>query len=111
MSKKHRPGVKEAHLMVRKLRLSPGDETCSRQALEEIDALLGMDEVRYDAQRNKLRLAYDASRLGIECIEAVLHEHGLALSRDWWNRLKLGHYRFVDQNTKDNAAKEPWSCH
>ena len=56
-------------------------------------------------------MAYDASRLCIDHIETILARHAIEISNSWWNRFKEGHYRFVDQNIKDNASKEPWSCH
>jgi hypothetical protein len=56
-------------------------------------------------------MAYDASRLCIDHIEAILARHAIEISHGWWTRFKEDHYRFVDQNIKDNASKEPWSCH
>ena len=41
----------------------------------------------------------------------VLKKHAVEVSHDWWTRFKTGYYRFVDDNVKDNAGHEPWSCH
>ncbi|WP_176475863.1 hypothetical protein [Halomonas salipaludis] len=51
------------------------------------------------------------SRLCLDCVEDILDKYAVEISRGWWNRFKEEHYRFVDQNIKDNAKKEPWSCH
>ncbi|WP_246131692.1 cation transporter [Pistricoccus aurantiacus] len=111
MHSEHRLGVKEVNLVTRKLKLEPSDHQDLQQAIEEIDRLYGLDSVSLDDRKRMLHLAYDASRLCIEGIEKILTRHSIEISHGWWNRYKKDHYRFVDQNIKDNAAKEPWSCH
>jgi hypothetical protein len=29
----------------------------------------------------------------------------------WWTRFRESWYRFTDENVRDNARREPWSCH
>ncbi|GAA3911480.1 hypothetical protein GCM10022228_23610 [Halomonas cibimaris] len=111
MSRKHRLGVNEATLVTRKLRLTPGRFPDVQKAIADIDRLYGLDGVSFNRRRQTLRLAYDASRIGIERVEEILAKHDMHVSRGWWNRTRANHYRFVDQNIKDNAATEPWSCH
>ncbi|MCD6007837.1 cation transporter [Halomonas sp. IOP_31] len=111
MPSEHRLGVNEVNLVIRKLKLKPGDQQDLQSAIAEIDQLFGLDKVSSDDSKRMLHLAYDASRLCIEGIEQILTRHGIEISQGWWNRFKEEHYRFVDQNIKDNAAKEPWSCH
>ncbi len=111
MHSKHRLGVNEVNLVKRKLKLEPSDHQILQQAVEEIDQLYGLDSVAFDEKNRILRLAYDATRICIECVEDILSKHNIAISQGWWNRFKEDHYRFVDQNIKDNAAQEPWSCH
>jgi hypothetical protein len=105
-----RQGVSKANRVVRKLKLDKPVGKDISAALGEIDELPGMDEVWVDEKTGVLRLAYDAGRLSIGSIEAVLSEHGIVLSDNWWNRLKVNQYRFVDQNVKDNAAHVPSCC-
>ncbi|WP_108445332.1 hypothetical protein [Halomonas denitrificans] len=112
MSKnEHRLGVSEVNLVTRKLKLEPCDEEALRVAVGKIDALYGLERVTYDTDKRKLSMAYDASRLCIDHIEAILARQAIEISHGWWTRFKEDHYRFVDQNIKDNASKEPWSCH
>ncbi|AJY52769.1 MULTISPECIES: hypothetical protein [Halomonadaceae] len=111
MHQEHRLGVSEANLVTRKLKLEPCSQRELEIALQEIDQLYGLDSVAFDENKRMLRLAYDASRICIECVEEVLTRHSIDISHGWWNRFKEDHYRFVDQNIKDNAAKDPWSCH
>jgi len=111
MHSKHRLGVSKVNLVMRKLKLDPSDQHFLQQAIEEVDQLYGLDSVAFDEQKRMLRLAYDASRICIECVENILSKHGIAISQGWWNRFKVEHYRFVDQNIKDNIAHEPWNCH
>lgn len=112
MSKKeHRLGVSEVFLVTRKLKLEPCNPEALRVALGEIDALFGLERVSYHTDKHKLSMAYDASRLCIDHIEEILARHAIEISHGWWTRFKEDHYRFVDQNIKDNVNKEPWSCH
>ncbi|SHF67809.1 hypothetical protein SAMN02745148_03266 [Modicisalibacter ilicicola DSM 19980] len=111
MPDKHRLGVSEANRVTRHLKLEPSDRQNRQSAIAEIDRLYGLDSVSFDESKRMLHLAYDASRLCIEDIESILSKCSIDISHGWWNRFKEENYRFVDQNIKDNAAKDPWSCH
>jgi hypothetical protein len=111
MRNEHRLGVSKVNLVFRHLKLEPSNQQDLHSAIAEIDHLYGLDKVSFDASKRMLNLAYDASRLCIEGIEKILARNSVEISHGWWNRFKEEHYRFVDQNIKDNAAKEPWSCH
>lgn len=78
---------------------------------EEIDQLLGIDEVLFIHRADKLLLAYDPTHVDLDDIEAVVQRHGGEFAANWWNRVKAGYYRFVDQNVRDNAKHEPHCCH
>ena len=107
----HRLGVSEATLVVRHLKLEPASDNTMVKVLSEIDEIYGLDSVSFDERSHVLNIAYDASRICIDCIEKVLTNNKLVVSHDWWTHFKEGYYRFVDQNIKDNAKAEPWSCH
>jgi len=109
--KEHKLGVSEVNLVSRHLKIEVAPAETIQAAVAEIDETYGVDSVSFDEKHRKLDLAYDASRLSIEDIEKVMEKHGLEVSHDWWTRHKEGNYRFVDQNVKDNAKHEPWSCH
>lgn len=107
----HRLGVSENNLVTRHLKLESNNEETLQAAIAEINQLYGLDSVSFDEKRRKLHLAYDASRTCIDCVEEILEKHAIEVSHNWWTRFKEGHYRVVDQNVKDNANHEPWSCH
>ena len=111
MHREHRLGVSDANLVKRKLKLKPGNSGILYQAIEEIDHLYGIDSISFDERKRMLNMAYDATRLCIDGIENILGKHSIEIDQGWWNRFKKGHYRFVDQNIKDNLSSEPWSCH
>lgn len=111
MKKEHRPGVSAVNLVKRHLKLESIDQDGLQDAVAEIDTLSGLDSVTLNEKKRRLDLAYDAAHLCIDSVEEVLDRRGIEMSRDWWARLKEDHYRFVDQNVKDNARHEPWSCH
>lgn len=109
--REHRLGVSRITLVNRHLKLDCSDFNAVHAAVVDIDELYGIDSVSFDDKKRLLHLAYDASRLCLDCIEEILEKYAVEISHDWWNRFKEEHYRFVDQNIKDNAKKEPWSCH
>ena len=108
---KHRLGVSEANLVSRHLKLADVDSKGIASAVGELDEIYGMDKVSFDESSRVLDVAYDASRTCIDCIEEILSKYHVEVSHDWWTRFKEGHYRFVDQNVKDNAVHVPFSCH
>lgn len=107
----HRVGVREVNLVLRHLKLAPQDPAEVMPAIDELDKLYGLDAVSYDPKTQVLNLAYDATHLNLDGIEQVLSRFTIEISHDWWTHFKEGYYKYVDQNVKDNASHEPWSCH
>ena len=92
----HRVGVREANLVVRNLRLSNVYEANCEPLIEEIDKLFGIDEVSYNIKEGAIHLAYDATHIDLDGIEAIIRKHGADLHNDWWTHTKEGYYQFVD---------------
>jgi|TARA_Y100001949_G_scaffold173328_1_gene178718 hypothetical protein len=111
MKEEHRLGVSEVNLVVRHLKLDLNPSSDIEEAIKEIDQIYGLDSVSFDEKSSVINLAYDASRINLDGIEDVITKHGIEISHDWWTNFKEGYYTFVDQNVKDNAKHEPWSCH
>lgn len=107
----HRVGVREANLVVRNLRLQNVSKQNLEPMMEEIDKLFGIDEAVYNNEEGAVYLAYDATHIDLDGIEEVIRKHGADIHDDWWTHTKEGYYKFVDQNVKDNAQHQPWSCH
>ena len=107
----HRVGVRESSLVVRNLRLSKVTDENIDELIEDIDQMVGLEEVSFNRKEQTIHLAYDAVNLNLDGIEGVIREHGVDIHNDWWTNTKEGYYKFVDQNVKDNAEHTPWSCH
>ncbi len=107
----HRLGVSEINLVERHLKLEKSPSEKIQAAVDEIDKLYGMDSVSFDEKHRVLNMAYDASRLNIDGIEEILKKHDVELNHGWWTHFKEEHYRVVDGNVKENATRDPWSCH
>ena len=107
----HRLGVSEVYLVVRHLKLEQPDNEKLEQAVQEIDQLFGLDSVSIDAKSQVINLAYDATRISIDSVEEILDRYGLEIGHGWWTHFKERYYRVTDENIKDNANSEPWSCH
>tara|TARA_R110001592_G_scaffold266597_1_gene532313 strand:- start:147 stop:503 length:357 start_codon:yes stop_codon:yes gene_type:complete len=109
--KEHRLGVSELNLVVRHLKLVPTEQQQLQDAITEIDQIYGLDAISFNEKKHILNLAYDASRICLDGIEDVLKQYNIEISHDWWTHFKEDYYKFVDQNIKDNAKHQPWSCH
>ena len=107
----HRAGVREINLVKRTLKLNTESVKKVREAINEIDRLVGLDSVAYDSDQNLLSVAYDASKVDLNVIEEKLGKFGIEINNGWWTHLKEEYYKFIDQNIKDNAEHTPWSCH
>lgn len=105
----HRLGVPEANLVVRHLKLEEAEAVGSARI--EFDRMYGLDAVAFDEKTQLLNLAYDASRVRLDGVEAILAKHGIAVAPDWWIQFKQGYDRFVGENLADKAKHQPWSCH
>lgn len=107
----HRPGIDKANLVIRHLKLENPCVEHLEAAINEIDHVYGLDAISYDTKTCVLNLAYNARILSLEKMEAVLSKHGIEISHDWWTHFKEDYYRYVDANVKNNATREPWTCH
>jgi len=107
----HKFGVNEGSLMIRHLRLEGPVQNNHQLIVQEIDQLLGVDAVSINASESLLNVAYDATKRQLDEIEEIVRKYECDIAHDWWTHFKEGYYKFVDQNVKDNARREPWSCH
>lgn len=106
----HRPGVKEINLVRRNLKLEGVTEDNREAIILEIDTLVGIESVSFDASTATINMAYDATHCDLDGIEALLQVHGADTSQGLWTKIKEGYYKFVDQNIKDNDEHDPHCC-
>jgi hypothetical protein len=111
MKSEHKPGVHEQYLVKRRLKLEGFTHDDAVALVRDIDQLRGIDRVSIDEKTKMLSVAYDASTASIGQIEEVLTRHDCDLSHTWWNRFKERWYEVKDQNIKDIASRDPWTCH
>ena len=107
----HKVGVNEDSLMVRHLKLEGPVHENHQLIAKEIEQLLGVDAVSIEPSESLLKVAYDATKRELNEIEEIIRKYKCDIADDWWTHFKEGYYKFVDQNVKDNASHEPWSCH
>ena len=111
MAKSHRAVVNECCLVIRHLRLDNLDHEKAEAIGQEIDQIMGVDMVSLNDDRATLNVAYDAGKVNIEDVEAIVRKHGADIAQGWWTRFKESWYRFSDDNVRANKEREPWSCH
>lgn len=61
-------------------------------------------------KKSQLHITYDASRIGMREIEALLDESGIKFSSGYWSKLKQAWYRFLDDNARANARSDGACC-
>jgi hypothetical protein len=112
MSKKeHKASVDENFLVKRHLKLEGDGDIPWDQIEQEIDQIMGIDEVHLVKDKHTITVAYDASYKRLEDIEQILDKHFLHTAEDWWNRTKKSWYGYTDDNIKENVKHKAWSCH
>lgn len=111
MVKAHRAVVNECCLVIRHLKLDNLDHEKAEAIGQAIDQITGVDMVSLNDDRSILNVAYDAGKVNIEDIEAVVRDHGADIAQGWWTRFKESWYRFSDNNVRENKERTPWSCH
>lgn len=109
-AKKHRLGVNDAFLVTRKFKLSYADTNAFNEAVQKIDQLYGMDSLKFIEKSKMLKVSYDASRMSVDDIISIFEKWSVAQKTNWWNKNRIGYYRFVDQNVKNNANSKPTCC-
>ena len=78
--------------------------------MDRLRSLDGVVEVIASVRQQKLRLTYEANRIGFGEITSALNSQGLALPQHWWMRLKAAWYRFTDENARANATAKGGAC-
>jgi hypothetical protein len=112
MSKKvHKASVNKVFLVKRHLKLEGEADLPWDQIQNEIDQMMGIDEVRMDNEKGFIAVAYDASYKSLSDVEKILDKHSLKIAGNWWTRVKKGWYENTDLNIKENAKHKPTCCH
>ena len=108
---KHPPSVNENYLVKRSLKLEGNSDIPWDQIESEIDQRMGIDDVHLDKAGLSITISYDASFKSLEDIEKALDQNFLKTASDWCTGFKLSWYEYTDDNLKESARHEPWSCH
>lgn len=66
--------------------------------------------ITFDIESGTMSAQYHGAFIGLDNILEVLAEYGVRPSLAFWDRVKLGWYRYGDKNTQDNAKLEPFCC-
>lgn len=93
----------------RKIPVAAGAMGPLQEAVRQLRAMEPVSEAQVDKQ-GRLRVAYDASRIGMSDIEALLDQSGIARATGFWPKLKLAWYRYLDENARANARSGGGAC-
>ena len=104
----YRDGVNPGYLVKRTIGYQ--GQASLGPVIMKLDALFGMQQVIHHEKRCLLKLAYDGSKIDIDHILEILLADNITLTSGWWATRILNHYRFIDQNVRDNAKHVPVCC-
>lgn len=93
----------------RRIAVASGSPEQLHQAIQRLREKAPVIDVELD-RKNRLRVSYDASRLGMREIESLLGNSGITLDNGYWSSLKQGWYRFLDDNARENARTGSGAC-
>ena len=110
-NEEHKSSVDTNFLVKRHLKLEGEGDIPWEQIEQEIDQLMGIDEVHLIKDKHTITVAYDASFKSLKDIEEILDKHFIHTAKDWWSQTKKSWYGFTDSNVHENSVHEPWSCH
>lgn len=106
----HRTGISPGFLTKHRLVLQGLNDINANAIVAELDQLPCMDSVIINRKKQSIKLHYDASRHHIDEMIAIVIKHGATVKEGWWNHIRLGWQRQIDQNIKENAQHEPHCC-
>ena len=95
----------------RRIRLAgkPSDEQARRleQELKQVDGVMSLS---VEKERGRLELVYDVTGADLDDLLARSKDYGFQPRRSLPTNTRLGWYRFLDQNIRDNAGHKPHCC-
>ena len=90
---------------------APLDEAQAQRAIEAIVELDGVGAVVAPGGRhNRLRVTYDASRIGFDALRKVLQDAGVNPASGPWSRLRSAWFNYLDTNAQANAGSTGGNC-
>lgn len=103
-------GDNENYLMKRHIKLDTLTSDDTPRLMDALNELPGVTRITLDIKRKLLTLHYDALRLDIDKVLSVLHDRGFCPRQSRWQDIKLGLYRFTEENARDNASHQSHCC-
>lgn len=109
MDRNTKPPETTAFLVTRGIPLSFTSQDQRDRVLTTLAQTDGVLGTRVD-RNGRLRIHYDAARIGFGNIEHALTAAGLSLPKGTLWRLKSAWYRYVDANARSNAQAKAGAC-
>ncbi|MCB1796665.1 MAG: cation transporter [Candidatus Competibacteraceae bacterium] len=70
----------------------------------------GVQDVRVNSESDGIRIRYDNAVIGIEAVIEALRNAGCHPRQRFWDRLKYGWWRYLDENARGNATSTQAPC-
>lgn len=108
---KHRVGVCELNLVIRKLTLTGLTGKNHASLYQAIETTFGVDKVTLNRQSALLIVHYDATHTNLDAIKAIINSQQADIDQKFWSRIKTSYYKFIDQNILEQKSHKEVSCH
>ena len=103
-------GIDNGYTVKRRTALTGISPLNCRAIIQALEKMPGVARASIDERTSRLTLSYDSSKRNISEIETVLQAYDGGFAEDWWTRFKIGWYRNLDTNARDNAHAEVHCC-
>ncbi|MBE2294622.1 MAG: cation transporter [Phycisphaerales bacterium] len=70
----------------------------------------GVRSIRIDAEHAHIHIGYDNTMIGVETLIEILRNVGCPPRQRFWDRLKYGWWRYLDENARGNAKNPGAPC-
>lgn len=70
----------------------------------------GVRSVYIDIEHDRIRIHYDNTIIDIETVIEILRNAGCPSRQRFWDRLKYGWWRYLDENARGNARSPGAPC-
>lgn len=110
MTTAHKAGNHEGFLVRRHLKVKDLNEAAFSALADELLHNPSVDYIEYSVTTGQFDVTYDASHWSVDRVIAAVQDKGGDVVHSGWQRMKLGWYRFTDENVQANAKHEPFCC-
>jgi len=111
MNRKSPQALNEAFIANRTIPvLNIHSQGCVGVIQEALGKLPAIQKIDINVKRKQVRLVYDSTQIGFELIEKSLIQVGYPITDNWWTKLKIAWYCYMDDTDQSNSEFAGGAC-